>query len=198
MKLFKSFALLFTLQITATVLAQGTYKLDTGASTLIWTGKKLVGQHHGSVDASSGKITWGRDGLAEAQVTMDMTSISNTDLDPEYGKRLVRHLKSDDFFDVNRYKTASFKSTSVEKIPGAEAGKPNYAITGDLTIKGITAPVTFNVLAWKDEKTVRAAGTMRFDRTLYDVRYRSGKFFESLGDNMIEDMVELTFDLYCK
>lgn len=186
------------LLLASSVVAAQSYKVDADASKMIWTGKQITGQHQGSVNVSSGKVAWGEEGLKKAEVVIDMASISNHDMEREYAARLERHLKSSDFFNTAQFKTASFKTTGVEKIPGVNAGEPNYNVTGDLTIKGITKPVTFAVLAWKEKKGMRAAGTMVFDRTLYDVQFRSGKFFDALGDKMIDDMVEITFDLVAR
>lgn len=197
--LIKPFAFaLLTILITGSVVAQSTYQVDPSAAKVIWTGKKVTGQHTGTVDLQKGTIGWGPEGLTSTDVTIDMTSITNTDLDPEYAADLVSHLKSGDFFNTMEFHTATFKTSAVEKIEGAEAGQPNYKITGDLTIKGITKPVTLDVRAWQEKKGVRATGTLRFDRTLYNIKYRSGQFFDYLGDKMINDEVEITFDLIAK
>lgn len=194
----KHFATPLLMCMATMAVAQTTYKVDAKETRMVWTGKKLTGQHQGGVNVSSGSVQWGAVGLESAEVVMDMTSISTTDMDAEYGGQLERQLKSSDFFNTGTFKTASFATTKVEPIIGVEAGKPNYNVTGDLTIKGISKPVSLAVLAWKDKKGVRAAGTLAFDRTLYDIKYRSGQFFPGLGDKMIEDMVEITFDLTAK
>lgn len=194
----KSVSLALLLVVTSAAVAQSTYTIDPAAAKLVWTGKKITGQHQGSIDVRSGTIAWGENGLAQTEVTIDMTSITDVDMEREYAAELESQLKSTDFFNAAEFKTASFKSTRIQPIPGAEPGKPNYSITGDLTIKGITHPVTFNALAWKEKKGIRAAGTMIFDRTLYGIKYRSGRFFDTLGDKMIDDMVELTFDVMGK
>lgn len=180
------------------VLAQSTYTVDPAAAKLIWTGRKITGQHQGTLALWSGIMAWGDSGLVRAEVVLDMTSITDTDMEREYAAELEAQLRSTDFFNTDQYKTATFKTTRVQPVPGAEAGKPNYSVTGDLTIKGITHPVTFDVMAWKAKKGIRAAGTITFDRTLYGIQYRSGKFFDTLGDKMIDDMVELTFDIVGK
>ncbi len=192
------FTVALSLLCGVTSMAQSTFQVDAKASKMVWTGRKLTGQHQGNVKVAMGAVSWGQEGLAGAEVTMDMTSISVVDMDPEYSPRLENHLKSEDFFNTEKFPAATFKTTRVELIAGAEAGKPNYNVTGELTIKGITKPVTFPVLAWKDKKGVRAAGTMVFDRTLFDIKFRSGQFFDALGDKMIEDMVDLTFDLQAR
>lgn len=191
----KALSIALSLAFTTAIMAQTTHTVDTNAAKLVWTGKKVTGQHHGNIQVQSGAIGWSADGLTHAEVVMDMTSITNLDLNPESAERLVGHLKSKDFFNTGEFATARFKTKLVEKKDGVEAGMPNYTVTGDLTIKGITKPITFDVLAWKESAGVRAAGTIVFDRTLYDIKYRSGQFFDALGDKMIDDLVELTFDL---
>ena len=194
----KTLSLALLLAASSAAVAQSTYTVDPAAAKLIWTGKKITGQHHGTIDVRSGTIGWGESGLMQAEVAIDMTTIKDVDLDREYAADLEDHLKSSEFFNTAEFKTAVFKTTQVQPIPGAEVGKPNYTLTGDLTIKGITHPVSFMALAWKEKKGIRAAGTIVFDRTLYDIKYRSGRFFDTLGDKMIEDMVQLIFDLTAK
>ncbi|MBZ0207931.1 MAG: YceI family protein [Flavobacteriales bacterium] len=180
---------------TGTLAQSTTYAVDPATTKLVWTGKKVTGQHHGNINVDSGSVHWGESGLTKAEVIIDMTSITNLDMNPESASKLIGHLKSTDFFNTETYKTATFKTSTVDKKTGVEAGMPNYTVAGDLTIKGVTKPVRFDVLAWKEAGIVRAAGTIVFDRTLYDIKYRSGQFFDALGDKMINDMVELTFDL---
>lgn len=179
----------------APVLAQATFTVHPTDARILWKGKQVTGEHSGTVQLHSGSITWGDQGLIDAEIQMDMTTITDTDMERQWAADLEGHLRSPDFFNTAAFKTATFKATKVMPIDSAEVGKPNYRVTGDLTIKGITHPVTFDVLAWKNKKIVRAAGTLRFDRTLYDIKYRSGQFFSSLGDRMIDDTVELTFDI---
>lgn len=198
MNMLRSLLTSFVLVCIGTAMAQSTFTVDAAATKLIWTGKKITGQHHGSIAVRSGLIGWGEGGLTQAEITVDMTSITDLDMESEYAGQLEDQLKSSDFFNTSEFKTAVFKTTQVQAITGAEPGKPNYTVTGDLTIKNITHPVTFAVLAWKEKKGVRAAGTINFDRTLYDIKYRSGRFFNTLGDKMIDDMVQLTFDLVGK
>lgn len=180
------------------VVAQGNHRVDPGATKLTWVGKKVTGQHHGSIQVQEGSVRWGADGLAAAEVTIDMGSIKDLDMDGESAARLERHLRSDDFFGTARFKTATFKTTRVEKIAGAAAGQPNYTVTGDLTIKGIAKPITFGLRAWQEDRSVRAVGTAVFDRTHYGIEYRSGSIFDALGDKMIDDLVELRFDLVAR
>jgi polyisoprenoid-binding protein YceI len=120
---------------------------------------------------------------------MDMTSITCEDLDnAEYNAKLVGHLKSDDFFSVANHPTAKLEITKV--IPG-ENGQ--IQVVGKLTIKGITNDIEFIVKESYSNGTYKATGSMKVNRTLYDIKYGSGSFFDGLGDKMIYDEFTLEF-----
>lgn len=165
----------------------------------MWTATKVTGEHTGGVPVKSGSIVVADGTLRGAEVTMDMNGITCLDIDNEGANaKFVGHLKGADFFEVDKHATAVFKITKAEPIKDAAAGKPNYTVTGDLTIKGITKPNTFDCLFWMDGKTARAAASFTFDRGQYDIKYRSGTFFPELGDKVISDTVSLTFDISAK
>jgi len=176
-----------------------TAKVDPSTSSIKWEAKKVTGQHNGQVKIKEGNLTLMKNALTGGEVTIDMSSISVTDItDTKMNEKLVGHLKSDDFFGVEKHPTATFKITKVEAIAGAVAGKPNYTVTGDLTIKKTTKPTTIPALITVKDKTVKAVGSLEIDRTLYDVRYGSGKFFEKLGDKAISDNFKMDLDLSSK
>jgi polyisoprenoid-binding protein YceI len=121
---------------------------------------------------------------------MDMQSIKNVDLtDQEYNAKLINHLKSDDFFSVTKYPTSLLEITKVE---GTGA---NLTVTGNLSIKGKTNPVSFPVTVSKSGKENVYKGTITVDRSKYDVRYGSKSFFNDLGDKAINDEFILDFNL---
>jgi polyisoprenoid-binding protein YceI len=121
--------------------------------------------------------------LTGGKFVADLTSITNTDLtDKEYNGKLIGHLKSDDFFAVEKHPTATFVVT---KATPKSAGV--YEVTGDLTIKGITKPATFPVTVKTTATGAEATGTLVVDRSKYDIKYNSKSFFENLGDKMIND-----------
>ena len=117
---------------------------------------------------------------------VDMSSIICTDLEGEYKQKLEGHLKSDDFFSVASHETSKLVFTDVKST-----GKNSYEVTGDLTIKGITKPVTFDVSVYGS----KATATLKIDRAEYNVRYGSGSFFDDLGDKTIYDEFDLVVDL---
>lgn len=176
---------------SATPKSAKTLKLDSEKSKLSWVGKKVTGQHNGHIKLKGGEITLNGEQVAGGNFEIDMTSLVVDDLkDPGYNAKLTGHLKSDDFFAVEKHPVSTFKITQVK--PAAKGDKKaTHQITGDLTIKGITHPVTFPaVIKLKDGKG-EATAQFKIDRTKYDIRYGSGKFFQGLGDKMIYDDFEI-------
>ncbi len=164
-----------------------TLKVNAQESTIKWTAKKVTGEHWGNVKFSEGTVTVDGKNLTGGTFTMDMTTIDVQDLQGEYNGKLLGHLKSDDFFAVEKHKTATLKIKSLTAIAGAKAGDKTHNVTADLTIKGITHPVTFPAQIIVAKGTVTANAEFEVDRTLYDIKYGSGKFFEGLGDKAIDD-----------
>jgi polyisoprenoid-binding protein YceI len=185
MKNLKSIALAFVAFATLTVSAQ-TKKIDASKSTIEWVGKKVTGQHNGTVNFKDGAVVLKKNKLVGGSFTVDMTSINTTDLSGEYQGKLNGHLKNDDFFGTTKFPTA----TLVIKKIGAKATNV-YTATADLTIKGITKPVTFDIAVNGNTATT----TFNVDRTKYDIKYGSKSFFESIGDKAISDEFELKVSL---
>jgi len=155
-------------------------------STVTWKAYKVTGSHTGTIALKSGALEFDGDKLAGGEFVVDMTSISNTDLEGDYKGKLEGHLNSDDFFGTATNPTSSLVFTKVEA-----SGKNSYKVTGDLTIKGITKPVTFDVSIYGS----KATATLKVDRAAYDVKYGSGSFFDNLGDKTIYDEFDLVVDL---
>jgi polyisoprenoid-binding protein YceI len=168
-----------------------TFKVDTAKSKATWEGTKVGGAHNGEIKIKSGSIEVEKNEFKSGQVEMDMASLNNKDITgADMNAKLVGHLKSDDFFSVEKHPTSTFKITKVEKKDG------KTMVTGDLTIKGITKPVKpFSVDVKVDKKTLTAKGTMAVDRTVYDIKYRSLKFFSDVADKAIHDEFKVGFDI---
>jgi len=170
---------------------------EPAASVVKWEGKKVTGQHDGTIALKKGDITlFGKD-LKGGEFEIDMTSIVNADLkDADYNQKLVTHLKSEDFFDVAKYPTARLKVKKAKSVEGFVG--PTYEVTADLTIKDKTNEIKFPaVIETKDGKTSLKAN-ITIDRTKWDVKYRSGKFFKGLGDKMINDEFKIDVALASK
>ncbi len=166
------------------------YTVDTNASKVTWLGEKIGGEHKGTIDLKSGEFSEKGNKIVSGTFVIDMTSIKDTDLDDEgYRTKLEGHLKSDDFFGVAKYPTAKLVIKSAEAF---KAGKAK--VKGDLTIKGKTNPIEFEVV--KSGKSYK--GKLVVDRSKYDVRYGSKSFFDNLGDKVIYDEFTIYVDLKVK
>ena len=186
MRNLKSIALALVIALgTLTASAQTTKKVDASKSKVLWLAKKVGGQHSGDIALKEGALVFNGKKLVGGNFVVDMKTINTTDLQGEYKGKLDGHLKADDFFAVEKFPT----STLVFKSIGAKASN-TYTVTADLTIKGITAPVTFDIVANKGV----ANATVMVDRTKYDIKYAS-KNFGALADKAIDDEFELKVSL---
>jgi len=168
-----------------------TYNLDTEKSEIHWVGKKVTGQHNGTVSLKKGKLTLDGDKIIGGTFQIDMATITVLDIqDPKKNQKLTNHLKSDDFFSAGKFPEANFKINSVtQKAPD------QVEVKGDLTIKGISNPVVIPATVTKKGNTLHAEGELTLDRTLWEVKYGSGKFFKGLGDKLIHDNFSLKLNL---
>ena len=168
-----------------------TLMLDTQASSLGWWASKVTGAHSGSVAIAGGYTVIQNGKLTGGEVVVQMNTLTNEDIESaEWNAKLVNHLKNADFFNVEQFPTAVLTLTQVTPI---EPGQ--YQATGDLTIKGITHSVTFPLTVEQQSGIWHGTGETTLDRTLWDIRYHSGKFFQDLGDKVIYDDFKLNFNL---
>ncbi|WP_224994630.1 YceI family protein [Cesiribacter sp. SM1] len=183
-----SLALLISLFAVAfTVVKDTTYTVNQQQSKLTWIGRKVGGEHTGTIQLSNGKINWNGKSLTGGTFEVDMSSITNTDVtDKEYNQKLVSHLKSDDFFSTDKYPKARFVITKVTPLANSQS-----QIKGKLTIKGITKEVEFPATIQASGSQLTARAKVVVDRTLYNIRYGSGSFFDNLGDKAINNEFEL-------
>jgi polyisoprenoid-binding protein YceI len=186
MKNLKTIALAVLVVVSTTAIAQ-TKKINVATSKISWVGKKVTGQHSGTINFSEGNLIFKKKVLKGGSFTVDMTSIAVTDLKAGEGKeKLEGHLNSADFFAPEKFPTAKivFKTVTLK-----EAGI--YTITADMTIKNITKPVTFDLTV--SEKGAKTEFSV--DRTKYDIKYGSGSFFDNLGDKAISNDFDLSIRL---
>ncbi|MCG3205070.1 MAG: hypothetical protein KCHDKBKB_01787 [Elusimicrobia bacterium] len=172
-------------------------KVDVANSKLTWIGKKVTGQHNGSLLLKDGELHLAKNEIVGGTFNVDMTSLTVEDLkDEKSNQNLVGHLKSDDFFSAATNPIATFKIVSVKPITLEGA---THEVQGTLTIKGITHPLSFPATITVNQGLVSAqAKEIKVDRTLYNIRYGSGKFFQNLGDKTINDHFTVDLTLVAK
>jgi polyisoprenoid-binding protein YceI len=161
-------------------------KVDAKASTLKWHAKKVTGEHFGTINVAGGNVTVDKGMITGGAIEVDMTSINVTDLQGEYKGKLEGHLKSDDFFSVEKNTRSVLTIKKVEAIKGSKTAE-NFNVIADLTIKGITNEVSFPAIIVVKGNTVTSNADFNIDRTKWDIKYGSKSFFEGIGDKAIDN-----------
>ncbi|MBE2189591.1 MAG: YceI family protein [Desulfobulbaceae bacterium] len=184
------------LMLTATAMQAQKYTIDAKSSTIKWIGEKVIGKHWGTIKLQEGHLMR-NDNQTRGEFRIDMTTIKIDDLkDAGTNAKLLGHLKSDDFFNVDNFKTATFildKITPYNPKPGENY---NYWVSGKLTIKGITNEIRFPAQIDFSETSFTSNAEFTIDRTKWNVKYNSGSLFSGLGDSMIYD--DIKFELVLK
>jgi polyisoprenoid-binding protein YceI len=178
------------------------YTVDKGNSKIDWTGSKPTGKHTGTINLSDGTVSIKDNVLDSGKFTIDMNTITVTDLKAGDGKEdLEGHLKGtggteedfDHFFNVKKYPQSTFEITKAV----TENGKT--AVEGNLTMKGITKNVKFPATVTVDGNTVTlVSDPFTINRTLWNVNYGSKSVFDNLGDKFINDDIELKVSITAK
>ena len=177
----------------ATSEVDGSYVLVPESSTLGWVGKKIGSQHNGTIDIAVGDLSI-VDGVGNGSFVMDMTTIDTLDLSGRSKEGMDNHLKNEDFFDVTNHPEAKFVLKDID-VNGASG---NADVIGDLTIKGITNPVDFSASYVLEGDVYTVSADLQIDRTLWDIKYNSAKFFSGIADKAIKDEIDLSLDLAFK
>ena len=185
-----------SLTATSTVPPVGLYTVIASESQINWSGQKPLIEGYvnsGTIGVSSGEIVIG-DATASGSFTLDMNTLDVGLTPKKPGKEgtLEEHLKGEKFFNVAAYPTATFEITSVAPRDDS-ATSLTYDVQGTLTMKGITEAVAFPAKIFLADGKLRAEASLEMDRTKWGITAGSGNFFENLGDNLIDDMVALSF-----
>jgi len=179
-------AIIAFLTFSFTTMIENKREIKVENSKVIWKGYKVTGSHQGTIALKSGSMTFKDNKLSDGEFIINMTTITSTDLEGDYKGKLEGHLKSDDFFGVKKNPTATLVFNKVKST-----GKNSYKVTGDLTIKGKTNTIVFDLSVYGNKANV----SLKIDRTKFDVRYGSTSFFDGLKDKAIYDEFDLVADL---
>lgn len=159
------------------------FKANPSESKVSWEGKKVGGAHQGDLALKSGQFEVANNAIVGGKFEIDMTKMTNADISDEGMRtKLLNHLKSDDFFSVDKHPTSTFTITKASPV---KDGKQE--ITGDLVIKGKKDRVSFPAEVSVTDGKLAAKADIKVDRTRYDIKYRSLKFFSAIGDKAIHD-----------
>ena len=165
--------------------------IDTKESVVIWKGSGVKGKHDGYAYISKGELMIENGQLMGGTVEIDMNKTEGPGHDKD--NNLINHLKGPDFFDIKKFPFSTIVITKVVAMDGE-----NKTVTGNLTIKGITHPVTFPARLKVKDGIAEADARLVIDRTKWDVRYNSGKFYDNLADKTISDSIEFQIKILAK
>ena len=167
-------------------------------SQIKWIGRKVTGEHSGTLNLSGGWVVLDKNSINSGKFIFDMASISNTDIEsPEWKQKLEDHLKSEDFFHTDSFPHAILEIKGPQSLI-IENSKKSDQILADLTIRGITHEIKFPFDLTQSQNNFNAEGSVDIDRTLYNIQYKSGKFFDELGDKLIYDNFTVQFMVHTK
>ncbi len=168
-----------------------------------WEGSKPGTTHYGTIDIQSGQATVKDNQVVAGSFVIDMNTIVSNDLEGDYKGYLESHLKglgdddkADDFFNVNKFPTATFDIVSI--APSTEENV-NAMVTGNLTIKGISKEITFpaNITVTEDNVAV-TTNKFSINRTDWGIVYNSKNFIKDIGDKFVEDNIDLQLMINAK
>lgn len=166
-----------------------TFEIVSDQSNIDWIGRKVTGAHNGTITIKQGKLSLNNGQLIGGKIIIDTTTIKILDIsDPALNAQFFGHLASDDFFSTEKYPEATLEITSVS----------GSHIEGNLTIKDITHPVSFDANIRLNNEELTATGQLIVDRTNYNMKFRSGNFFKDLGDTLIYNDFELNVSVTAK
>ena len=180
-----------------------TLTVDTGASVINWTGSKPTGSHTGTINLSEGSVSIEDGKVTGGEFTMDMNSITVTDMDGDMKADLEAHLKGteegkeDHFFNVAKFPTASFAVTKVTQVANSEDS--NALVYGNLTLKGISKNVSFPAMTSMAEGALTVTSKpFKINRTDWGIQFMSNSVFDDLKDQFINDDIELSVSVVAK
>ena len=175
------------------IVANDTLFVDIENSDIDWIGRKVTGEHSGTLNLSDGFVIWNGKSITGGKITFDMTSIQNTDIESlEWKEKLEKHLMAEDFFFADSFPNAILEIKNHRQTINDKSENIDQIIA-DLTIRGITHEIIFPLQISQDNYILNAEGNINVNRTSFNIKYKSGTFFEDLGDRMIYDDFTIQF-----
>lgn len=180
----------------------GKFVASSDMTKVSWEGSKPTGTHKGTIGVTGGELFVSNGQITSGSFTLDMNTITVTDLEGDDKANLEAHLKgtadkgSDDFFNVTKFPTGKFEITGVDTTT---ANGANAMVKGNLTLRDKTNEITIPATVTVSDSTVTVtSGKFTIDRTKWGVNYGSKNIFKDLGDKFINDEIALELQLTAK
>jgi polyisoprenoid-binding protein YceI len=164
------------------------FKVNKQKSTINWAGSSLHGKHNGLISLSSGRVNVVDGNITTGDFDIDMNSLSVLDLKGEEKTELEAHLKENDFFETTKFSAGRFVITKIEKVNGNT--NATHQISGDLTLKDITNPISFLANIKITENEIEASSNeFMINRTKWKITYESTLIGVALDKAIKDDIV---------
>jgi polyisoprenoid-binding protein YceI len=181
------------------------YIMDAAASKIEWIGTKVTGYHEGTVKIKSGEVTVTNGMVTAGNFIIDMPTIVATGpakVSEENSKKLTGHLRTADFFDVEKYPEATFVITDVKPFSGTVEDRdrddprqqklneykvtdPTHRVSGNLTIRGVTKNIEFPARITVNNNVAEAKAKFNVNRKDWNIIY------PGQPDDLIRDEIHL-------
>ena len=186
------------------------WKINTSDSKIEWVGTKVTGYHTGFVPLKDGDIFVKNGQVVGGNFTMnvkDMSVSGPKTVDEASSNKLLGHLKSADFFDVEKYPEAKFELTSLkpytgnmkdsadprqEEINEYKVTNPTHVVSGNLTLKDVTKNIEFPAQVTVKGDVADAIAKFNINRKDWGIVY-PGK-----PDDLIRDQIHLGIHIVAK
>jgi polyisoprenoid-binding protein YceI len=174
-----------------------TFKVDTADSKVRFTGYGVGKNHPGKFKLTSGSVAIANNQITGGEFVIDIRSMAMEQEGAMFKDKLRPHLLSGDFFDAEKFNTATFEITKVEPYEKTESDTSlvegaNFYVSGNLKIKDVTKNVRFPARIDLDEKELKAKADFDIDRREWQMNYGNDK---TLGDKFISEKVNIELDL---
>lgn len=171
---------------------EGTFAINLKESVVEWSGRNIGKKHTGTIPIKDGLFSFRKGLLEKGEISVVMDSILNRDLTGVYREMLIRHLKSDDFFFVEKFPEAKLEFKKIKKLVRSES-RSNFIIEALLTIKEITREISFEAFVHEKDDRLVINAHFDIDKSKWQIKYGSSKFFSRLGMHIVDDII--SFDL---
>lgn len=169
---------------------------DTAASRIRFVGRGVGKSHAGIFKLSSGSISVAENKITGGSFVINIKSMELEEKGGAYDRKLYPHLMGEDFFEAEKFNTATFEITQIEAYTASSGqsvlDSANFMVSGNLTLKEVPHNISFPARIDFSDSSLKAVSNFVMNRKLWNMNYGSEK---SLGDKFINEKVSIQLHL---
>jgi polyisoprenoid-binding protein YceI len=176
------------------------FAVDTARSFVRFTGHGVGKNHPGNFKLNYGAVAVAKDSISGGTFVINVNSMRMEEQGENIKTKLRPHLLSGDFFDAEKFGTATFEITNVVPYKPKDGEKSliegaNFYVSGNLKLKDVTKNISFPARVDLDANTLKTKGNFDIDRTQWQMNYGNDK---TLGDKFISETVNIELYIEAK